>query len=142
MKIKVPIQLVELEEGNFHILISALFADNFEAKWAIDTGASKTVFDINLDKFYITLSDEDTDELHSAGTNGNPIKTTVALLKPFSIGNLKIENQKVPLIDLTNINKLYQKTRNIQICGLLGGDFLKKHNAVIDYREKILRLSD
>ena len=47
-KYVVPLQLVELEDENYHILIETIFQNGEKGKWAIDTGASKTVFDANL----------------------------------------------------------------------------------------------
>ena len=62
-------------------------------------------------------------------------------MNTFYLGRLKVENLKVALIDLSHINQLYYKATNLEICGLIGGDFLLKHKAVIDYKKKVLQLS-
>jgi len=138
MRITIPIQIIELEENNYHIHITSVFYDGKIGNWIIDTGASKTVFDKNKADYY-NNSDE-TEELHSAGVGEKPLETSLAFLKPLEIGKLKIENMKVALLDLERINELYSKTTNIEICGLLGGDFLVKYKAVIDYRKSTLVL--
>jgi hypothetical protein len=140
MKIKIPLQIVELEDDNFHLVVQSVFDDKTTGFWVVDTGASKTVFDKNLDEQYV-ISEEETDQLHTAGIGEKPIETTLALLKPFSLGKLNLENLKVALLDLTHINKLYSKATSLQICGLLGGDFLMKHKAVVDYKKKVLVLN-
>jgi len=136
MKIKIPIQIVELEEGNFHLIATGKSPDGATGSWAVDTGASKTVFDKNLEKYY--LQDDDSEEIHSAGIGEKPLVTKIATLPFFSLGKFKVKNMKVALIDLSHINELYHRATSIEICGLIGGDFLMKHKAVIDYKRRYL----
>jgi hypothetical protein len=139
MKIKIPLQIVELEDDNFHLVVQSVFNDKTTGFWVVDTGASRTVFDKNLENLYVS-EEESSDQLHTAGIGEKPIETTLAFLKTFSFGKLNVENLKVALLDLTHINKLYSKATNLKICGLLGGDFLMKHQADINYRKKIMLL--
>jgi hypothetical protein len=139
MKIKIPLQIVELEDDNFHLVAESVFNDKTTGFWLVDTGASKTVFDKNLENLYVS-EEESSDQLHTAGIGEKPIETTLALLNPFSLGKLHVENMKAALLDLTHINELYSKATSLQICGLLGGDFLMRHQAVVDYRKKIMIL--
>ncbi|SHF54516.1 Aspartyl protease [Mariniphaga anaerophila] len=139
MKIKVPLQVVELEDDNFHLVVNSFFADGTSGFWVVDTGASKTVFDKNLHSFYES-EESGSDQLHTAGIGDKPIETTIAYLLPFSLGKLKVKHLKAALLDLSHINKLYSKVTSLKICGLLGGDFLMHHKAVIDYKKKIMVL--
>ena len=140
MKIKIPLRIVELEEDNFHLIISSLFFDSTIGYWVIDTGASKTVFDKNLKSKY-KLSGQLPERVNTAGIGGMPMESELAEIKEISLGKLKLENFKVALLDLSPINELYAKAANLNICGLLGGDFLMKHNAVVDYKRKIITLN-
>lgn|SRR5690606_2480356 len=139
MKFKIPLQIVELEDDNYHLVVQSVFDDKSTGFWVVDTGASKTVFDKNLENLYFS-EEENTDQLHTAGIGDKPIETTVAVLNLFSLGKLKVEKLKVALLDLTHINKLYSKATNLHICGLLGGDFLMKYQALIDYPKKTMTL--
>ena len=139
MRVKIPINTIELEPDNYHIIISSVFPDAQNENWVIDTGASKTVFDKSLGKYYSLLEGE-SDEIHTAGIGEQPQEISIALLKHFQLGELKIEDLKVALLDLTHINKLYSTAANLKICGLIGGDFLMKYKAVIDYKKKRLVL--
>ena len=139
MKIKIPIQIIELEPDNYHIIILSSFHDYETGNWVIDTGASKTVFDKNLDKYYSVIEGE-SDEIHTAGNNDQPQEILLAILKPLQIGKLNIENLKVALLDFSHINNLYSNTTNLKICGLIGGDFLMKYRAIIDYKKQVLIL--
>lgn len=139
MKIKIPLQIVELEEGNFHIIATSKFEDGSSGFWAIDTGASKTVFDKNLsDKYEST--DEEAEEIHTAGVGEKPLSTKLGTLPGIKLGKFQIGKMKVALLDLSHINKLYKKATNMEICGLIGGDFLMKHRAAIDYKRRVLIL--
>jgi len=139
MKIKIPLQIIELEEGNFHIIATGKFNDGSTGFWAIDTGASKTVFDKNLSGKYED-TDEEADEIQTAGVGEKPLSTTLGILPEMKFGKLQTRNLKVALLDLSHINKLYKKATNLEICGLIGGDFLMKHQAVINYKQKLLIL--
>ena len=139
MKFLIPLQIVELEEDNFHLIVKSVFHDGTTARWVVDTGASRTVFDKNAeDKYVVPL--EETDRLHTAGIGVNPVETAVACLSSFSLGKMQVENLKVALIDMSHINKLYSRVAGLQICGLLGSDFLMGYKAVIDYRKKAMLL--
>lgn len=139
MKYKIPLQVVELEDNNFHLIATSIFPGGSTGRWVVDTGASKTVFDRNAEDNYTLLSGE-TDQLHTAGIGSSPVEATAAVLVPFSLGRMRVEKLKVALIDLSHINALYTKSASFHIIGLLGGDFLMRYRAVIDYREKVMRL--
>jgi len=139
MRKKIPINTIELEPDNYHIVISSVFPNAQTGNSVIDTGASKTVFDKSLEGYYSLLEGE-LDEIHTAGIGEQPHEISMALLKHLQLGELEIKNLKVALLDLTHINKLYSNAANLKICGLIGGDFLMKYKAVIDYKKKRLVL--
>lgn len=140
MRIKLPIEIIELESSNYHVLVSSKMIDGTIDNWVIDTGASKSVFDKNLADF-IAFTEEGAEELHAANMSEEPLKTSLGILKPLYFGKLKVENMKVALFDMNQINELYENVADIKICGLLGSDFLLRYNAVIDYKRKVLKLS-
>lgn len=135
MRYKIPIEIIELEHDNYHILVTSVFADGHSRKWVVDTGASKSIFDKNLLQ-YFEYVDGLTEDLHSAGIGDEPIQSEIALLKPFSFTSLNIREMKVAVIDLKHVNKLYASSAGFEICGLIGGDFLVKHKGTIDYCKK------
>jgi len=139
MKIKIPLQLIELENENFHLVVDSTLPDGTVGYWVIDTGASKTVFDKTLsDNFHEEL--HESEEVHTAGIGEKPLESSIGYLKPFSFRKLKMDKQRVALLDLTHINQFYSKISSLKICGLLGSDFLLNHKAVIDYKKKQLVL--
>ncbi len=141
MRYKIPIRIIELDTDNFHPLVSGVFADGANVTWVIDTGASKTVFDKSLSEKYMLLENEN-EEVHSAGIGEKPLETQTGKLNIFYLGKMKIEMEKVALLDLSHINILYSKATPLKVCGLIGGDFLMKHKAIIDYKRKLLVLRE
>lgn len=140
MKYTSNLQLIELEDDNFHMIVPAVFNGGETGYWIVDTGASKSVFDLNLKDLYEPAGEE-TDQIHTAGIGEKPIHTSIGVLQSFFLGKFLVENLRVALLDLSHINQFYTQAASMNICGLLGGDFLRKYNAVVDYRKKTMRLS-
>lgn len=137
--IEIPLQIIELEQDNYHILIEGYFNDETLSYWIIDTGASKTVLDLNLSSFYEIIDSDNLDDFQSAGINQGMTETSVGKMFHLRFGDLEIEDHKVALIDLTHVNDIYRKYTTYQIAGLLGSDILMKHKCVIDYKRKIIK---
>lgn len=138
--IKLPLILLELDEGNFHILIESKIGDSDTSHWVIDTGASKTVFDSSLQDKYI-ICDDLLSEIESAGIGNSKIETKVGIIERLYLGDKIIDNFSVGLIDLSNLNILYRQYTNYKIAGLIGSDFLLKYKANIDYESLTLSIS-
>ncbi len=140
MAIKIPLQVIELEKGSYHLIATGRFSDGITCYWALDTGASTTVFDKNLEQYYV--AEESSDNIQSVGLGNAPMLSRYAVMQPFTLGKYKLENLKVALFDLTHINEFYRTIiTRINICGLIGSDVLLKHKAVINYKYKTLALT-
>jgi hypothetical protein len=137
--IEIPLQIIELEHENYHILIEGSFEDGTPSCWIIDTGASKTVLDKNLSLYYELVDSDDMEDFQSAGINQGMMETSVGKLNYLRFGDLKIAGQKVALIDLSHVNEIYGKYTSYRIAGLLGGDILMQHQCKIDYAGQIIQ---
>ncbi len=138
--IHIPIEIIELETQSFHLLIKCTLNGEQDGDMVIDTGASKTVFDRNFVLNY-QHKEKDKDELQSCGLGGDDIESDLVEIESLSFGDFKSEILNVVLIDLNQINKMYEKHCQRQICGLLGSDFLLRHQAIIDYQKSVLILN-
>ena len=137
--IEIPLQIVELEKDNYHILIEGEFQDKSPSCWIIDTGASKSVLDINLKSYYEILDSDNEEDYHSAGINQGMMETSVGKMFFLKLDELEIINQKVALIDLNHVNEIYGKYTPYRIAGLLGGDILMKYKCCVDYNSKTIQ---
>jgi len=134
----IPIEIIKLEDNSFHLMIDVKI-NNIKSNLIIDTGASRTVFDINQIEDVCTDVNI-VDEQDSSGINALISETKVGYLSKIIFGDLVIENYQCVLLDLAHINSIYKKYTDKNIMGLLGGDFLVKYKAVINYRQKTLKL--
>jgi hypothetical protein len=137
--IEIALQIIELETDNYHILIEGEFQDDTPVSWIIDTGASKSVLDVNLKDCYEILDSDNEDDYHSAGINQGMMETSVGKMFMLRFGKLEITNHKVALIDLNHVNEIYGKFTNYRIAGLLGGDILMQYQCRIDYALKTIQ---
>lgn len=129
-----PLELIELEENNFHLVLKGRIGNGKEIFWIVDTGASKTVFDSNLEGHYKLVKDSSHEQYQSAGISVGMVETRVGNIDRIRLGKLKIKNLKVALIDLSHVNEIYRKYRDIQIAGLLGSDVMMAYGCHIDYQ--------
>jgi hypothetical protein len=133
MKHIIPLELIELEEENYHLTVTSRFEDGSQGIWVIDTGASKTVFSLALSDHYDLLPADEDKVVKSAGIGSDHLDTAPGNVHPFYLKDCLITDLKVALIDLSHINSLYYHATEKEICGLIGSDFLMAKNAVIDY---------
>jgi hypothetical protein len=137
--IQLPLHIIELEKDNYHLLIEGVFQDETPSYWIIDTGASKSVLDLNLSAYYEIMESDNEDDYHSAGINQGMMETSVGKMFSLKFGDLEIINQKVALIDLNHVNEIYGKYTSNRIAGLLGGDILMHYKCRIDYGSKTIQ---
>lgn len=140
MRIEIPIEVLELEHESYHILVSCKIEEK-QALFVIDTGASKTVLDSSFKDIKIE-SISSSRESETAGIGGNTFDVELVRIEKFSINEFYLENLNVALIDLSGVNEMYNKYCNISISGLLGSDFLLKHEACIDYSKRVMILEN
>jgi len=138
-KFDVPLELIGLEEGNYHLLVKSVFNQDEVKYWILDTGASKSVFDATECGLFETLANEG-NPVNSAGIGSHPIETSIGILAPVGFADFVKSKFEVALIDLDNINDVYGQFCPYRISGLLGSDFMVEHHALIDYRKRVLTL--
>ena len=141
MILKIPIQLVSLEAEGFHLFVEAEL-NGKSANLLVDTGASKTVFDINMISKFVRKRKKSFESFEklSTGLGTNTMESHFTIVKKFCLGELVIENFQVILLDMAHVNQSYDTLGMTPIDGVLGSDLLMKHKAVIDYEKAILKL--
>jgi len=139
MTIKIPIEIVELDNTSFHLFVEG-FVNGQRCDLIIDTGASKTVFALNHISDILDKPAEIQSGIQSAGINATEMDSHQGILSHFKLGDFYIEKFSIILIDLDSIDQLYRNISSKSIWGLIGSDFLLKYKAKIDYAKKILTL--
>lgn len=136
----IPLTLLNLEDDGFHLLVEVvIFNQRFNA--VLDTGASKTVFDKTIIEQYANQEHILLSEHLSTGLGTNTMESYTLVLSELKLGDLILNNYKVAILDLSTINKAYEMLDLEPILGVIGGDLLKKHQAIIDYKNATLALN-
>jgi len=140
MQTRVNIELLPIEDDGFHILMEGKI-NGKTARLLIDTGASRTVFDLERIRLFLPEDHplEKIDKL-STGLGTNTMESQVVVLKKFRLGRITLENYKAVALNMKHINQSYKMLGYPLIDGVLGGDLLLQLNAVIDYKNMRIRL--
>jgi predicted aspartyl protease len=141
MVLKIPLQTVMLDGDGFHIFIKATL-NSKEANLLVDTGASRTVFDLNRIGKFVRKSKKSFESYggSTAGLGTNTMESHYTIIKKFGISELCIENFQAILLDMKHVNESYELLGLTAIDGVLGSDVLMEFKAVIDYDKEILKL--
>ncbi len=138
MTTRVPLQIITLEKGSYHILVDGMIND-VESRFIIDTGASKTVIDWSIDG--LVFNRQDKEPLISATLDNDEIETKHTRVERFSIGDMDIGEIDLVGIDLSNVNHVYKEHADVTVQGLIGCDLLYRYRGIIDIRKRELLLS-
>lgn len=138
--IEVPLQLLNIEGDGFHIMVNGLIHGK-EANFLIDTGASRSVFDLKAASTFIDDLKFEKKEGMTAGIGSSDLESSTFLIKSLCLGSLEINDYEAVALDLENIHEMYAKLGLPQIDGIIGSDLLKSHKAIINFKSKKLRLT-
>lgn len=136
---KIPFQFIKIEGKGYHLLINLLINEK-PANLLIDTGASKTVFDLTRIEPFLTDTEFTENEMLSAGLGTNTLVSKSAVLESLKIGDFELKNYPCIIIDMSHVNETYQSIGLQPFDGVLGSDILYRFKASIDYKTKILKL--
>lgn len=141
MTSEISFKIINIEGDGCHALIKAKFNHSKIGYLILDTGASKSVFDMELVSPLVELIEVNKENIKSSGISERFLHNKVGILPELKIGKLNIEKSTVILLDLSHINALYAQFSKKKIWGLLGGDFFKDYKAKINYKNKKITLN-
>jgi hypothetical protein len=125
-----------ITKTNHLILICKI--NGVEGNFIIDSGASNSCIDNNLSskfKLKTSLSQE------NANSATNTISEMFISKKNIlQIDKLLHKDFDIFLFDMSHINKTFAHHAIEKIDGIIGGDILKKHKAIIDFDKKKISL--
>lgn len=138
--ISLPIQLLFIEDDGVHLLVEAK-AGRRKIRLIVDTGASRTVFDkTRMEQLFPNQAIEQSNALTTGlGTNSFPGAT--AKLSSLRLGDLKINNLPVLVLDLSHVNASYVALGFEPFDGVLGSDIMLEYNALIDFQASMLHFN-
>lgn len=128
-----------IEEDGFHIFIEAVINDG-TARLLIDTGASRTVFDVERIKAFLTKKKYRFKKFSklSTGLGTNTMKSQSVILEEFRLGETVFKDYQAVVLNMEHVNQSYHMLGQKEIDGVLGGDLLFKLKVKIDYRKNLM----
>ena len=136
MKTKIKLQLVSIQGDGYHLFFNVK-VNGTNARFLIDTGASKSV----LDKAFVNTLQSVTiqsSERLTTGLGSSTMESEFTIIESLKIGKLEINNIHVAVIDLSHVNQTYHSIGLPELNGVLGGDLLNDYKAVINYNDRKL----
>jgi hypothetical protein len=135
----IPIEDILIEDDGFHILMKAKI-NGKNARLLIDSGASRTVFDVDRIREFVSDIQFEDHSKFSTGLGTDSMPTHLVAIKKIKLGDLVLHNFQAVLLDLQHVNGTYGKLGHAAIDGVLGNDILVKYKAVINYKKLQLTL--
>lgn len=132
-KIKTKLELMNIMDEIFHHIVPCKI-NGKNGRLLVDTGASKTVFDVERLKKFNHKGKTPMAMSPSAGAGGILNGMQIIILKNMNIlKKINAKNYLVALTDLSHINHLFTSLKGEAIDGVLGNDFLINYGATIDF---------
>ena len=134
---EISFEIVELESNTWHPLVLAEFPGLEQYWWVIDSGASKSVFDVTLTGYY---APDENDSVMATGLGKEVVETHSGTIADLQIGGFSFGPLKVALVNFQHINDEYAKFSDKKIIGLIGCDFLYSRKAILNFEKAKLFL--
>lgn len=137
MRTTLPFSIEFVDNDGYHLFVNILINEK-PARMVVDTGASRTIFDINLIGDYINNFEEQLKESEklSTGLGGNSFKSYETELESIKISKLILTNYPCCILDLQHVNYAYEQLEMPKVIGVLGCDLLVKYNVTISFTTK------
>ena len=138
--IEVPFRLLSIEEEGFHVMIKGKI-NGMEANLLIDTGASRTIFDLAAVDRFINQAQLKKKEGIAAGVGSENLDSFLFTIEALELGEVTLHNYEAVAIDLSSIHDNYETLKLPRIDGVIGGDLLVHLKATINYRLRKIRFT-
>ncbi len=142
MQIEIPIEFINLQDRGYHIAVRCKVNEFDNLLLLIDTGASNSVFDIEHIAFSKHEVNPVPEEIISSGFNSEIEKIFLGKIEDLVLGDIQITFNPALFTSLSHVNSVYTDLDIERLSGIIGGDFLRKHSAVIDYESGILKIKN
>ncbi|MCB0819922.1 MAG: clan AA aspartic protease [Bacteroidetes bacterium] len=141
MKVIIPMDIVSIQGDGYHLFIP-LKIGRKKFRMLVDTGASRTVFDLSRMLERIPDLDAVDAERMSTGLGASGIAGKIARIGNLSFNGLKINNYHTMLLDMSHVNESYSELGLAPVDGVLGSDLMHQLNGIINYGKGSLTLQN
>jgi len=120
-----------------HLMIKAKI-NGIEGNFILDTGASHSCIDFELEQYFKLTSKKSKTKVATAGAIGMPSK--ISEYNFVEIGRWKAYNIPLVLFDLNHVNQALLQAKLKPIHGIIGADILLEGKSIIDYPNRNIYL--
>ena len=122
-------EVVELHKMRTEHHTATIKVNGKPCVFLVDTGGGGTLIDMSKkDKYGLEVL-EKRDYAAGIGSVRSLVRTSATL----QIGGKDFKSEDLFLMDISYLNAEFRKTKGRQVDGVLGTDFLERHQAIIDY---------
>lgn len=137
---KIPLIIIPIDGNGYHIMARGNI-NGLTANILIDTGATRTVLDLNRKVHFFDSAPLVNNDKYFTGVGTEKIETRALVIPQLSFGTYSLNNLEVVVINLEGVNKTYATYDLPRIDMVLGGDVLFKCGCIIDYPNSELTFS-
>ncbi len=123
----------QLKSGHLSVVTKV---NNVMGRFILDTGSSSTIIDRRHKKKFRLITQNTQKIAKTAG--GSQLKMQISYDNIMELGELKLRNVRISLVNLNHINYSFQQMGMLQLDGILGSDILENRKAVIDYENLLI----
>lgn len=128
--------LIKFEKTDSSIPFIRVKHNNVSFNLIIDTGCTISCIDKNILELLVhENTDGKSDVLYANGTSSEEVEIVNI---PITIGD-NTYNESFNAIDFSNMAKQVADTYGITIRGLLGSEFMYKHQLILDFEKHLIR---
>ena len=134
----IPLKQIKLKLTKTSHLVCQSRINSVKAVLLVDTGASNSCIALaEKENFKI---EENGEPLEASGAGKDKVKAVLGHHCDLILGRHAVGKHAFVLLDMQHINATLIHENGKPINGILGADFLKKNQAIIDYKNKSLNL--
>ena len=137
---QLPFRLLDIEGDGFHVMIEGKI-NGMEARFLVDTGASRSVFDPQVITRFVENPTFEKKLGITAGVGGSDLESSTFIIDSLSFGDIEIRHYEAVALDLENVHETYQKLGLPAIDGIIGGNLLYRLKATLNYRLRKIRFT-
>jgi hypothetical protein len=138
-QVEIPLYAVDIKEDGYHLFLEVTINGN-KAVMLLDTGASRTVFDMHTLRGWRDDISLEVNEDKATGLGSNQVESYVTSIDKLEIGEIVIHHFETGVLDLSHVNESYSNIDIPPIAGVLGSDLLMMFDAIISFKDKKLVL--
>ncbi|MCR4602829.1 MAG: aspartyl protease family protein [Prevotella sp.] len=131
---RISLEIVKMGTGH---ITTTILVNGLPCVFLIDTGGGATLIDKSRKKHFQLKASGGRSYAAGISAATSLVPTTATL----QISGHDIKSKDLFLMDISYINRGLRRNHGRQVDGVLGTDFLDKHQAVIDYGKSVMYLT-